>query len=205
MLVKAMPVGPIGTNCYLFGDEEAKVCAVIDPGDDAPEIQHMIEESGLRLAMILMTHGHFDHVTALPSLQHSYPGVPVYIHREDYAQEGEAKMYQMPAAANVIFCREGDALKLGGLTIHVLETPGHTPGSVTFQVGEVLFTGDTLFRGSMGRTDFPGGSYEVIMRSLKKLALLPGDYRVCPGHEGLSTLEAERQSNYYLKQALSDA
>lgn len=202
MLVKTIPLGPIGTNCYLLGDEDAKVCAVVDPGDEAHRVLKMVEDSGLKLELILLTHGHYDHVTAVPGLRAAFPAVPVYIAPEDYAAEGKPAMYQMAPVTNVIFCRDGDVLKLGGLAIEVLGTPGHTPGSVTFKVGEVLFTGDTLFCGSMGRTDFPGGSYETIMKSLKKLGDLPGDYRVCPGHEGLSTLEAERKGNYYLREAM---
>ena len=97
---------------------------------------------------------------------------------------------------------EGDQVELGGLTIDVLHTPGHSKGSVTLKVGDVLFTGDTLFQGSMGRTDLRGGSYEAIMASLKRLGELPGDYHVCPGHMGLSTLERERKTNYYMQEAL---
>ena len=95
-------------------------------------------------------------------------------------------------------------MSVGHITLEVVETPGHTPGSVTLKAENVLFTGDTLFQGSIGRTDFEGGSYEQIMRSLKKLGSLPGDYRVCPGHEGLSTLNEERRINYYMLQAMAD-
>ncbi|NCB62697.1 MAG: MBL fold metallo-hydrolase [Clostridia bacterium] len=202
MLVKTIHVGPIGTNCYLLGDEDAGVCAVVDPGDEAPRVLQMIGESGLKPELILLTHGHYDHVTAVPELRAAYPAVPIYIHEEDYDSARTGVMHRMAPTTNVIFCREGDVLKLGNLAVEVLHTPGHTPGSVTFKVGSVLFTGDTLFQGSMGRTDFPGGSYEAIMASLKKLGSLPGDYRVCPGHEGLSTLEEERRGNYYMREAM---
>ena len=97
---------------------------------------------------------------------------------------------------------EGDRVMVGSIPVDVLHTPGHSKGSVVLKAGDILFTGDTLFRGSMGRTDFPGGSYEEIMASLKRLAALPGDYRVCPGHEGLSTLETERRQNYYMRAAV---
>lgn len=202
MLIQSMPVSDYATNCYLFGDEEAKVCALVDPGGEAPALRKMVEASGLTLSMILLTHGHSDHVDAVPALRAFYPTVPVYVHPVDYAVQGKPAMYQMDPLPNVSFYHEGDTLPLGGLTIQVLHTPGHTPGSVTLKVGDVLFTGDTLFRGSMGRTDFPGGSYEDIMASLKKLADLPGDYQVCPGHEGRSTLETERRNNYYLREAV---
>mgnify|MGYP002803226893 CR=1 FL=1 len=98
---------------------------------------------------------------------------------------------------------EGDTLTLGSLTISVLHTPGHTPGGVCLQVEDALFTGDTLFQGSMGRTDFPGGSYEQLMASLKRLGQLPGDYHVLPGHMGASTLETERKTNYYMREAMA--
>lgn len=201
MLVKTVQVGQIGTNCYLLGDETAGVCAVIDPGDDAPAIERMIRQSGLDLTMILLTHGHSDHTLAIPGLRAVWPEVPVYLHRAEYADTDRAPFHQLPRTENVHFYDEGDTLKLGSLTIEVLHTPGHSAGSVTLKVGDVLFTGDTLFRGSCGRTDLPGGSYDQIMASLKRLAGLPGDYHVCPGHEGLSTLENERKTNYYMDAA----
>jgi glyoxylase-like metal-dependent hydrolase (beta-lactamase superfamily II) len=201
MLVKTVQVGQIGTNCYLLGEETGKVCAVIDPGDDAPVIERMVRQSGLTLTMILLTHGHSDHTLAIPALRAVWPEVPVYIHRADYADTAKAGFHQLPHTEGVRFYDDGDTLKLGALTIEVLHTSGHSAGSVTLKVEDVLFTGDTLFRGSCGRTDLPGGSYDQIMASLKRLSALPGDYRVCPGHEGLSTLEDERRTNYYMNAA----
>ena len=202
MLLQAKVVSLYQTNCFLLGDEEAGVCALVDPGENAHGLIRMVEESGLALKMILLTHGHSDHVGAVPALRQRYPDVPVYVHPEDHQGDGQAAMYRLPPVSNVICYGDGDRLTLGGLTVEVLHTPGHTPGSVCLKVGEVLLTGDTLFRGSMGRTDFDGGSYEVIMASLKKLGELPGDYQVCPGHEGFTTLEAERRTNPYLREAL---
>ena len=106
------------------------------------------------------------------------------------------------AFGNLTAYAQGDKVKVGPLEVEVLHTPGHTPGSVTLNVEGVLFTGDTLFRGSMGRTDLPGGSYSQLMASLKKLAALPGDYKVYPGHEGPTTLEQERETNYYMREAM---
>ena len=180
MIVKTMPVGEIGTNCYLLGDESAKVCAVVDPGGDAPAIRKMIEDSGCALKLILLTHAHYDHTGGIEGLEEFYPHTPVYVHMGDV--EGVSRGLFPP--------------------IDVLHTPGHSKGSVTLKVGDVLFTGDTLFQGSMGRTDLRGGSYEEIMASLKRLGELPGDYHVCPGHMGLSTLERERKTNYYMQEAL---
>lgn len=201
MIVKTMPVGEIGTNCYLLGDESAKVCAVVDPGGDAPAIRKMIEDSGCALKLILLTHAHYDHTGGIEGLEEFYPHTPVYVHLGDV--EGVSRGLFPPIDESVRRSYgEGDQVELGGLTIDVLHTPGHSKGSVTLKVGDVLFTGDTLFQGSMGRTDLRGGSYEEIMASLKRLGELPGDYHICPGHMGLSTLERERKTNYYMQEAL---
>lgn len=201
MLVKTMPVGPIGTNCYLLGDEKDGVCAVVDPGDDAESILAMIRESGMRLSCILLTHAHYDHTGGVAGLEAAMPGTPVYLHPED--AHGVSPSLFPPIPAEVLRpYGEGDSVQVGGITVEVLHTPGHSRGSVTLKAGDVLFTGDTLFQGSCGRTDLQGGSYEEIMSSLARLAALPGDYRVCPGHEGLSTLEQERNTNYYMREAM---
>lgn len=201
MIVKTMPVGPIGTNCYLLGDETAKVCAMVDPGGDPEEILSMIQASGLVLTAILLTHGHYDHTGGVEGLERAFPDTPVYIHQSD-AQGVDPTLFPPLPAGQVRYYGEGDTVAVGGLTVEVLHTPGHSKGSVVLKAGDVLFTGDTLFQGSCGRTDLPGGSYQEIITSLARLAALPGDYRVCPGHEGLSTLDAERQRNYYMREAM---
>lgn len=205
MLVKTMPVGQIGTNCYLLGDEASGACAVVDPGDEPERILQMIRESGLALKFILLTHGHYDHTMGIDGLETAFPQTPVYIHKSDAEGVSPPLFHPLPAPPVLRYYTDGDTVALGGLSIRVICTPGHTKGSVTLQVGDVLFTGDTLFRGSCGRTDLGGGSYEEMMASLARLGALPGDYRVCPGHEGLSTLEAERRSNYYLREAMGTA
>ena len=203
MIVKTMPVGPIGTNCYLLGDETSKACAMIDPGGDPDDILSMIREAGFALKAILLTHGHYDHTGGVAGLEAAFPGTPVYLHRAD--AEGVNPTMFPPLPREVLrFYDEGDTVAVGGLTVEVLHTPGHSTGSVVLKTGDILFTGDTLFRGSCGRTDLPGGSYQEIMTSLARLGRLAGDYRVCPGHEGLSTLDAERRSNYYLMEALAE-
>ena len=201
MQVKTMPVGPLGTNCYILGDETEKVCAVIDPSGDADAILSTLKADGLTLSVILLTHGHFDHTGGVADLEKAFPNTPVYINRGDV--EGADPQGFPPLPADVVrFYGEGDKVMVGSIPVEVLHTPGHSKGSVVLKTGDILFTGDTLFRGSCGRTDFPGGSYEEIMASLKRLAALPGDYRVCPGHEGLSTLETERRQNYYMRAAV---
>lgn len=203
MQVKVLQVGPIGTNCYLLEDEKAHVAAVIDPGDEAGRILQVIKDDGVDVKYILLTHGHYDHTTAVPELHQALPQAEIYIHKADANGAGSRLFPLAGQIPDLKFYDEGDALTLGELTIQVLHTPGHSKGSVTLKVGDVLFCGDTLFAGSCGRTDLTGGSYAEIMASLKKLGQLPGDYHVCPGHDVTSTLERERRSNPFLREAMS--
>ena len=202
MKVSVMQVGPIGTNCYFLQDEESGLLAIIDPGDDWERILQQVKKAEGEVKYILLTHGHYDHTTAVPDLVKALPGVQVYIHQAD-ANGAGSQLF--PLAAQVKDLNnydEGDTLSLGSLTIEVLHTPGHSKGSVTLKVGDVLFTGDTLFCGSCGRTDLRGGSYEEIMASLKRLGELEGDFHVCPGHDRTSTLERERKYNPFLLEAM---
>ena len=203
MEVKVLQVGPIGTNCYILEDEKARAAAIIDPGDEAGRILQVIEDDGMDVKYILLTHGHYDHTTAVPELHQALPQAEIYIHKADANGAGSRLFPLAGQIPDLKFYDEGDALTLGELTIQVLHTPGHSKGSVTLKVGDVLFCGDTLFAGSCGRTDLAGGSYDEIMASLKKLGELPGDYHVCPGHDVTSTLERERRSNPFLKEAMS--
>ena len=201
MIVKTMPVGEIGTNCYLLGDESAKVCAVVDPGGDAPAIRKMIEDSGCALKLILLTHAHYDHTGGIEGLEEFYPHTPVYVHMGDV--EGVSRGLFPPIDESVRRSYgEGDQVELGGLTIDVLHTPGHTPGSVTLAIGDNLFTGDTLFCGSCGRTDFPGSSPKDMMVSLCCLAVIEGNYNVYPGHDRITTLDFERKNNPFMRYAM---
>ena len=202
MEVKVLQVGPIGTNCYILEDEKARAAAIIDPGDEAGRILQVIEDDGVDLQYILLTHGHFDHTTAVPQLHKALPQAEIYIHRADANGAGSQLFPLAGQIPDLKFYDEGDTLALGDMTIQVLHTPGHSKGSVTLKVGDVLFCGDTLFAGSCGRTDLAGGSYAEIMASLKKLGQLPGDYHVCPGHDVTSTLERERRSNPFLRAAM---
>ena len=203
MQVKVLQVGPIGTNCYLLEDEKAHVAAVIDPGDEAGRILQVIKDDGVDVKYILLTHGHYDHTTAVPELHQALPQAEIYIHKADANGAGSRLFPLAGQIPDLKFYDEGDALTLGELTIQVLHTPGHSKGSVTLKVGDVLFCGDTLFAGSCGRTDLAGGSYDEIMASLKKMGELPGDCHVCPGHDVTSTLDRERRSNPFLREAMS--
>ena len=200
MQIKRMQVGPIGTNCYILEDE--KKIAVIDPGDEAERILEVLEETEGTVAYILLTHGHYDHTTAVPELHKALPEAKIYIHQADANGAGSRLFPLAGQVDDLLLYDEGDALPLGSLTIEVLHTPGHSKGSVTLKAGDVLFTGDTLFAGSMGRTDLSGGDEEEIMASLKRLGELEGDFTVCPGHMQTSTLDQERKTNPYLRMAM---
>ena len=200
MNIKTMQVGPLGTNCYLLEDEHTRAAAVIDPGGDGARIEAQLRADGAELKLILLTHAHFDHTGGVAELHAAHPDVPVFLHPADASRLGSDVF--PPIGAPTVPYGDGDVVKLGDLDIQVLHTPGHTPGGVCLLVGDALFTGDTLFQGSMGRIDFEGGSYEDIMASLARLAHLPGDFRVLPGHMDASTLERERKTNYYIREAL---
>lgn len=200
MNIKTMQVGPLGTNCYLLEDEHTRAAAVIDPGGDGARIEAQLLADEAELKRILLTHAHFDHTGGVAELHAAHPDVPVFLHPADAARLGSQVF--PPIGAPTVPYGDGDVVKLGDLDIQVLHTPGHTPGGVCLLVGDALFTGDTLFQGSMGRIDFEGGSYEDIMASLARLAHLPGDFRVLPGHMDASTLERERKTNYYIREAL---
>ncbi len=208
MIVKPVIVGLLRTNCYVVCDEQAGVCAVIDPGAKAERILEAVAESGCKVQLVLLTHGHYDHVMAVPELLRQ-TGARLCISKKDewllscdevlrYGTRREG--YTVPHVDE--YLEDGKELSLGGLTFRVLETPGHTAGSCTLLCGEAMFSGDTLFHECCGRCDLETGSMEDMLVSLKKLALLPDNYQVYPGHESFSTLEYERQYNPYMKEAM---
>ncbi len=201
MKIQMLQVPPIGTNCYLVMDEETNKGAVIDPGGAATAISSAIQQMGMTLEAIFLTHGHYDHTGAVPELRQEYPNIPVYLHPKDAAQTGDPSGL-MPDIGETVSYDEGDEIKIGGMTFRVLYTPGHTSGSVTLDAGEALFTGDTMFAGNCGRTDLPSGSPDQMADSLKRLAGLEGDRQVLPGHEDVSTLAKERVSNYWVLYAM---
>lgn len=201
MLIKTLPVGQLETNCYVVTDENALVCAVIDPGDESNTILDYIEDNKLSCKAILITHAHFDHVSAVNAMLEA-TGAELYMCEKDLelAKTGASGRFTPPE--NTHFYKDGDEVKVAGLTFKVMETPGHTPGGVTLICGDALFTGDTLFRGSCGRTDLPGGDMRAELRSLKRIASLEGDYEVYPGHGESSMLSIEREHNPYVRHAL---
>ena len=206
MKVLSAMVGPIMTNCYILCDEAAKVCAVIAPGDEPKRIEAMIASCGCSPVMILLTHGHFDHCTGVAGLLEKWPDLPVYIHEADVTDGvGGELTFRRLDEKNQRYYHGGDTLTVGGLTLRVMETPGHSRGSVCLLVeGQgVIFSGDTLFRGNCGRCDFPGGDYRAMLRSLARLGRLEGQYQVYPGHEAATDMEYERKYNPYMKQGMT--
>ena len=197
MFIKCLPVGHLMTNCYVVGDEDSHVCAVIDPGDESNTILDYLEENHLTCEAILLTHGHYDHVGAVETI-YEETGAQVYMHEADAGNAVGSDYFTFVPPEGSIMLHEGSVVSVGPLRFDVLETPGHTPGGLTFRCGDALFTGDTLFQGSCGRTDLPGGDMEQELRSLARLASLEGEYEVYPGHMDCSTLDFERRYNPYL-------
>ena len=189
MLIKTIPVGQLETNCYIVTNEETLECVVIDPGDDCTLIMDYIEDNKLKCVAIFITHGHFDHVGAVESL-HEETNAATYINERDGA---------FPFSKNY---DDGDIINAAGMDFSIIATPGHTKGGVTIMVEDALFTGDTLFKGSCGRTDLEGGDMEELMNSLNKLCQIEGEYEVYPGHMDSTSLIREKTLNFYCRKAM---
>ena len=207
MFLKEFFVGVIGTNCYLAGNEKTKEMLIIDPGDNAKTIIRFIEDSEYTPVAVLLTHGHFDHCMAARDVAEHF-GVPVYVHEAD-KEIMENPAYnccgmigkELSFTADQYFHGEHEQVSLAGFTFDVFHTPGHTPGGVCFYFPRenILFSGDTLFCESVGRTDFPKGSMGQLARSIKeKLLVLPDITTVLPGHNEQTTIGNERQYNPFL-------
>jgi hydroxyacylglutathione hydrolase len=207
MILEKIVVGALATNCYIIASDKSKKAAVIDPGADADLILQRLKQLDLRLELIINTHGHYDHTGADSELLDN-KRVPVYI------GGGDLKMLNDSSANLALFLgekdirveaakslQEGEVLRLDDLTIRIIETPGHTGGSISLLVGDKLFTGDLLFQGSVGRTDFPGSSYSDLMESLNKISDLPDNTIVHPGHGPSTVLGEEKQTNPFLLEA----
>lgn len=194
------PLGPIGANCYFLTDQES-LC-LIDPGDEEQKVISEVKKSGKNLELIILTHGHYDHTGAVKALKEEFPQVLIYIHEGDAQGAGSQLCPLAGEVSDLHYLEDGQILTFGSTEIKVLVTQGHSLGSVCFQVENELFTGDTLFEGSMGRVDFPGGSYETIMKSLKRLSQLPPQLNVHPGHGDSSTIERECKTNPYMQEAI---
>ena len=208
MLIKAFEVGQLSTNCYIVIDEKTLCCAIIDPGAESGRILNYLAENNLKPVCIFLTHGHYDHTGAVAGLRELFPEVAVYMNRRDSELMGRnipgamaAQLFQ-PLPGEILDYDQGDEIAVGELTVTVLATPGHSLGSVSLKCERALFTGDTLFAGSCGRTDLYGGSMTATFQSLRTLEELEGNYTVLPGHMEPTDLDTERSTNYYMTMAL---
>lgn len=206
MIVKKLEVGPIMANCYVLGCEKTKEAIVVDPGDDADRILMALAEKKLTVKYIVNTHGHFDHVGANKRMKET-TGAPIMIHSEDESMLGQLdraaaafglSAENSPAADQPL--KDGDEITFGEITLKVIHTPGHSRGGICLYTPGYLFVGDTLFAGSIGRTDLPGGDYNTLISNIKeKLFLLPDETTVYTGHGPETTIAQEKRSNPFLR------
>jgi hydroxyacylglutathione hydrolase len=202
MKMSALAVGPIQGNCYIVWDEKSRDGIVIDPGDEPGRILKIIEENGVKVGIIVCTHAHFDHVGGVSVLKNK-TGAKVAVNRNDLEiflrAERQAVLWgfhvEQPSAPD-IFIDEGDEIAAGDLRFTVLLTPGHSPGGICLYGEGVLFTGDTVFAGSVGRTDLPGGSTDELKKSFLRIMSLPAETKILPGHGGASTVGEEKETNF---------
>lgn len=200
------PVGPLACNCYIVGDPATREAVVIDPGGDADELARALVEKDLTVTAIVATHAHFDHIVAAERLR-EVTGAPFYLHDLDrplldWMQESGRLFLgvELPPPPEVDRrAPEGERLSAGGVTLEVLHTPGHSPGSISLVHESAVFSGDTLFAGSVGRTDLPGGDTDALLAAVReKLFALDDDLPVYPGHGPATTLGEERRSNPFV-------
>ena len=205
MILTRLVVGPLQVNCYILADEKTKEAVVIDPGDDAREILKLIKDKGLTVKYLVCTHGHFDHVGANKALKEA-TGAMLLVHEDDASLMASASMQSRAFGMNTMsspkadrYVKHGDVIKAGEVSLKVLHTPGHSPGGISLLEQGMVFTGDSLFAGSIGRTDLPGGDLMTLLRSIKtNLMTLPDETKVFCGHGPASTIGEERRENPFL-------
>lgn len=210
MFLKGLTVGQLGTNCFVVGDEQE--CIIIDPGDEPDTILDIVRSNGLKIIKIICTHTHFDHIGALGDIKEYLQAEPaqkkadIVFHKEELPIFEAAKdmaafwgfeVADLPSADQ--FISEGDIIKVGSLSFRVMHTPGHSPGGICLYGHDCLFSGDTLFADSVGRTDLPGGDHNKLKASFYRLMELPDNTQVFPGHGGLTTIIRERKYNFFGK------
>ena len=201
--IHTLPLGAYQTNTYIVYDDAGSTCCVIDPGYFPRVILEEISRLGLAVDAILLTHGHFDHVGAVKEIVKA-TGCKLWMREADWSRPRDPiNAYFYPIAncnfTDVQFCEEGQEIQAGGLNFRVLETPGHTWGSVCYLCGDALFSGDTLFEEGCGRTDLPGGDWAQILQSLRRLKELPDETKIFSGHGPSSTIGDEKQWNPYMR------
>jgi hydroxyacylglutathione hydrolase len=206
MIIKKVVVGPLEENSYIVADEVSKEAVVIDPGDEPDRIMDLIDGNGFNVRAVICTHGHFDHVGAVGDIKKA-TGATVMMHEDDSETYGMAKdqaafwgytVDDLPEPDG--FLNDGDEIKAGGMVFRVMHSPGHSPGGICLYGEGVLFSGDTMFQGSVGRTDFPGGSIEKLKESFKRLINLPDDTRIFSGHGPETTIGREKRENFFMSE-----
>lgn len=206
MRIITIPAGIYAANCYIVYSEDTKKGIVIDPGGDVDDIMTKIEELNLDIEYIILTHGHGDHIGGVLELK-SIINVPVAIHKDDeyMLRDGNINLSSQMAMGTIeinpdIFLKEGEEVSFGDLKAKVIHTPGHTLGGISLKIGDNIFTGDTLFAGSIGRTDFPKGSYEEIISSIKnKIIIYSDETTIYPGHGPATSVKIEKANNPFLR------
>lgn len=203
MIVKSLVVGPLENNCFIIADENTKEGLVVDPGDEPDRILDLINKNSFNIKYIVCTHAHFDHVGAVPDLKKE-TGAKLVIHRDELeiykSTKDQAAIwgYELdPLPEPDMFVSEGDKIEVGDLKFEILHTPGHSPGGICLYGEGILITGDTLFAGSVGRTDFYGGDMEKLKRSFRRLLSLSDKIKVLPGHGPETTIGQERTDNFF--------
>ncbi len=208
MIIKSIAVGPLQANCIIVADETSRKAIVVDPGDESDRIAGIINELGLTVEVIVCTHGHFDHIAAAGDLKNQ-TGARVAIHRDDVAIYHAAKdmaafwghAMDAPPEPDILLS-EGDKLTIGDLNFSVLHTPGHSPGGICLYEDHTVIAGDTLFKGSVGRTDFFGGDINKLKQSFQRLMTLPEETKVLPGHGPATTIGHEKKFNMFSEEFL---
>jgi len=209
MILECVPVGDLEANCFVICDEETKIGAVIDPGEYTEKVKNAIKNSGMeKLEYILCTHGHFDHITGVSKIKKDYPDAKVCIGKEDaeYLVDSGLSLAALfnadfePCKPDVEFSH-GDDFSIGNIKVKIHSAPGHTPGGVLYVLEDekIIFTGDTLFCGSMGKTTFPGGDIFAMMRTLSKIKEFPDGFVIHTGHGESSTIGYEKMNNMFLR------
>ena len=206
MLLKRVIIPDVLTNCYILADENSKEAAVIDPGVCTERLLSTLNKNELVVKYLILTHGHYDHIGGIKKLKEMFPDAKVvigkndepYLYDETTLFDGAPSICEFPGIKADVLVSDGDVISVGDISLKVIETPGHTKGGVSYYTDGLLFSGDTLFKGTIGRTDFIGGSFTEIVDSLNKLSNLPDETTVHSGHGFSTTIGREKESNQYM-------
>lgn len=203
MIIKKLVVGTLENNCFIIGDDKSKECFIVDPGDEPDRILDLVNENGLKVKYIVCTHAHFDHIAVVSDIKIETKA-EIVLHRDDLEIYRSSKDHAASWGFDLdsqpepdLFVAEGDTLEIGDLKFEILHTPGHSPGGICLYGEGIIITGDTLFAGSVGRTDLHGGDIGKLKMSFKRLLSLPDDVKVLPGHGPETTIGREKFDNFF--------